>query len=104
MRDIKIKARKHRRVKILKGGYVTIPSALRRSLDMNPGDEVELVVTEDGSSYVIPTKNRPKAYEKLHELAAKVVGDRDSATLSLNESQFGLDGAIPVEHEDSEGC
>lgn len=97
IRDLKTKAQRSWTVKILKGGYVTIPAAIRRSLDINHGDEVELI-TQGISLLILPTKNRPKAYGKLHKLATKVFEDSVSATLWLNESQFALDGAIPVRH------
>ena len=98
MNDIKIKAGRSWRVKFQRGGLIRIPAAIRRSLDMQPGDEVELIVTVDGTLYFIPAKNRPKAYGKLHKLASKVLQNEDSATLWLNETQFGLNGARPVEH------
>ena len=97
MLDIKRKAVRSWRIKLLKGGRITIPAALRRAHDINPGDEVEFVDQADGLM-IIPAKNRPKVYGKLHKLATKVFEDSVSATLWLNESQFALDGAIPVRH------
>ena|GEM_PF-3096559 len=94
---LKTKAQRSCTVKILKGNKITIPAAFRQAHDINPGDEVEFVDQAAGL-IIIPTKCRPKVYGKLHKLATKVFEDSVSATLWLHESQFGLDGAIPVEH------
>lgn len=97
MLDNKRKAVRSWHINLLKDGRITIPAALRRAYDINPGDEFEFVERADGL-IIIPTKNRPKFYGKLHKLATKVFEDSVSATLWLNESQFALDGAIPVRH------
>jgi AbrB family looped-hinge helix DNA binding protein len=43
-------------MRITSKGQVTIPQQVRRELGLEPGDEVEIVVDDDGAAKIIPAQ------------------------------------------------
>ena len=56
------------------------------------------VIESEGDIIILPSSNRPKAYNRLLKLAIRVLENKDQATLWLYEPQFGLDGKRPIDH------
>ena len=56
------------------------------------------VIESEGDIIILPSSNRPKAYNKLLKLATRVLENKDQATLWLYEPQFCLDGKRPIDH------
>jgi len=84
-------------LKVSSRGDAIIPREICKNLDLQPGDQFELI-QEANQIILVPANNRPRSYGKIYKLAVKVFQDSDSATLWLNEPQYGLGGAIPVQH------
>ena len=56
------------------------------------------VIESEGDIIILPSSNRPKAYNKLLKLATRVFENKDQATLWLYERQFGLNWKRPIDH------
>lgn len=83
--------------KVLRGGVLRIPKELCERYDIETGDDFE-VMSQDRILVLIPTKNRPRAYNKILKFAIEVLNSRESAILWLHEPQFGLDWEIPIDY------
>lgn len=84
------------RRKVLPGFKVRIPREIRKRLDLKVGDKLE-TISRGNALFLIPIKNRPRAYKRILELALDLFKDRDSATLWLHRAQFGLGGKRPID-------
>jgi len=83
--------------KVLRGELLIIPKELCKRYDIKAGDDFE-VIPQDKTLILIPTKNRPRSYNRILKFAMEVLNSMESAILWLHESQFGLGGEIPVDY------
>jgi AbrB family looped-hinge helix DNA binding protein len=54
-------------MRITSKGQITIPQQVRRQLGLEPGDEVDVVVSDDGTARIIPADGPRTRGERLVE-------------------------------------
>ncbi len=84
-------------VKISSRGNIRLPQKALEALGSKEGETVELII-KNGTLFVIPAANRPRAYKRIFTLAAKVLNSEENAVLWLHKSQYGLGGRCPIDH------
>ena len=68
-------------MRITSKGQITIPQQVRRALGLEPGDEVDIVVEDDGVARIVPVGG-PRG--RGHRVVAALLGRGDVA-LSTDE-------------------